>query len=370
MDQNKTFTEREYGLDVFRTISMLFVIMVHIIGHGGLGTAYDSGTAGNIIALFLQTAVYPAVNCFVLISGYLLAGRSFRLSRLLQIWITAVFWSVVIQCAFYVADPSAVSLGKTLFMFLPVLNGRYWFLNAYVVMILASPFMNHLLNTLPRWKIRALLLAAAAVFCIAPVLALNNDVFATQNGYSFPWFLVLYLTGGYIKKYVSRPQKGYPFLIAYLILCLLQLIWIAGIDLIAVDALLAYRNMFMKYTSVLIYGEAICLLLYFRSDRHCRPTMFSKVCGFLSPMVFSVYLIHDHPLIRAEFMSERFAGAAEYPLPLVFISVIVIALVVFMVCILLDCIRHYLFKLLKIPDLTNRCGDWVTEKITALLMRE
>ncbi|MBQ7300527.1 MAG: acyltransferase [Clostridia bacterium] len=370
MSQNQTAQDREYGLDLFRTISMLSVIMVHIIGHGGLGAAYDSGTAGNIIALFLQTAVYPAVNCFVLNSGYLLTGKSFRLSRLLQIWITAVFWSVVIQCAFFIADPSVISLGKILFMFLPVLNGRYWFLNAYIVMTLVSPFLNHLLNTLPRWKIRALLLVSAAVFCIVPVLALNNDVFSTQNGYSFPWFLILYLTGGYIKKYGSRPQKGYPFLIAYLMLCLFQLIWIAGIDLIAVDALLAYRNMFMKYTSVLIYGEAICLLLYFRSNRNPHPMFLSKMCGFLSPMVFSVYLIHDHPLIRAEFMSERFAGAAEYPLPLVFISVIVIALVVFMVCILLDCIRHYLFKLLKIPDLTNRCGDWITEKITALLMRE
>lgn len=365
MNQN-----REYGLDVLRTLSMLFVIMVHIIGHGGLKTAYSFGTIGSAMVTFLQTAAYPAVNCFVLISGYLLADKPFRLSRLLQIWFTAVFWSVLIQCAFYITDPSGISLGKTLFMFLPVLSGRYWFLNAYIVMIFASPFLNYLLNTLPYWKIRVLLLAAFAVFCIAPLLALNNDVFTTQNGYSFPWFLVLYLTGGYIKKYVSRPKKGSSFLIAYFILCLFQLLWIVGIDIFAIDIFLPYKNMFMKYTSVLIFGEAICLFMYFRSVRNCRLTILSKICGYISPLVFSVYLIHDHPLIRAAFMAESFTGVAQYTLPLVFILVIAIALGIFLVCLLLDLLRHYLFKLLKITSLLNHCGDWLTEKISALLMRE
>lgn len=365
MNQN-----REYGLDVLRALSMLFVIMVHILGHGALETAYSSGTVGNIVVTFLQTAVYPAVNCFVLISGYLLTDKPFRLSRLLQIWFTAVFWSVAIQCAFYIVNPSDISFGKTLFMFLPVLNGRYWFLNAYIVMILASPFLNHLLNTLPFWKIRALLLASTTVFCIAPVLALNNDVFVTQNGYSFPWFMVLYLTGGYIKKYISRPKKDYPFLIAYFVFCLFQLLWIVGVDMFGADILFPCKNMFMKYTSVLIYGEAICLLMYFRSERNCRLTVLSRICGYFSPMVFSVYLIHDHPLIRTELMAERFSGAAQYPLPLVFISVIAIAPGIFMVCILLDFFRYHLFKLLKIPTLINRCGDWITDKISALLMRK
>ena len=220
MNQIRFPSEREYGLDIFRTLSMLSVIFIHILGHGGLEAAYISGTIGDLITTFLQIMVYPAVNCFVLLSGYLLSDKSFRFSRVVQIWLNAVFWSIIIQCAFYIANPSSISMGKTLFMFLPILNGRYWFLNAYVVMFLASPFLNCLIQSLTCWKIKALLLISASVFCIAPVLALNNDVFVTQNGYSFPWFLVLYLTGGYIKKFVSRPKKGYPFLLAFLLLCM------------------------------------------------------------------------------------------------------------------------------------------------------
>ena len=63
-------TQRDYGIDLLRIISMLMVPIVHVIGQGGiLGTAvpfsiqYES-------AWMLMSFVLVAVNCFILLNNY------------------------------------------------------------------------------------------------------------------------------------------------------------------------------------------------------------------------------------------------------------------------------------------------------------
>ena len=70
----------------------------------------------------------------------------------------------------------------------------------------------------------------------------------------------------------------------------------------------------------------------------------SKIIGTLSPLVFSVYLIHDHPLFPACFIQGRFAplvnGQARY---LVAKSLFIIS-GVYIGCCVIDFIRSLVFK--------------------------
>lgn len=75
-------TQRDYGIDLLRIISMLMVPIVHVIGQGGiLGTAvpfsiqYES-------AWMLMSFVLVAVNCFILITGYVYYGKETKYYRL------------------------------------------------------------------------------------------------------------------------------------------------------------------------------------------------------------------------------------------------------------------------------------------------
>ena len=64
---------------------------------------------------------------------------------------------------------------------------------------------------MPKWQLRGILLSCLLIFCVAPILALGSDVFKTQNGYGFTWFLALYLWGGYIRMYTPKlSRKLYP----------------------------------------------------------------------------------------------------------------------------------------------------------------
>lgn len=368
--KSATFRERNTGLDLLRCLSMFFVIVLHLFNHGGLGAALETAPVGKAVSTLVQVATYPAVDCFVLLSGYLLCKRSFRLARVTRIWCTVAFWSVVIQCVFYLLGLETVSLGKTVFMFLPVLSGRYWFVNAYIVMLLASPFLNRLLRDLLQWQMRALLLVSTVIFCLAPIPALGNDVFGTQNGFGFPWFCVLYLWGGYINIYSpSTENNNGRYLGFYAMLCLVHTAWIMGVDFASdsIPALMQLRNIFMKYTSVPVFGSAICLLMYFRGVEITPASLIARLCSWLSPLVFSVYLIHDHPLVREHWIQGCFAPLGEL-LPGWAMTVAILAAIgIFAVCIALDWFRDRLFCVLKIPVYSDKISRWLTKKIVVRL---
>ena len=62
--------ERNYGLDLFRFISMLMIVGLHVIGNGGiLDNAQPLTIRGEAVWL-LEIACYCSVNCFALASGY------------------------------------------------------------------------------------------------------------------------------------------------------------------------------------------------------------------------------------------------------------------------------------------------------------
>lgn len=366
-------TEREYGLDLLRSLSMVFVIVLHLIGHGGLGGMYQGHTAAGILVDLANYAVYPAVNCFVLLSGYLLCERPFRLERIIKIWVPAMFWSVIIQCVFFLKNPSSFSMGMAVYMFLPLSNGRYWFLNAYIVMMLFSPALNRILRDMPKWQLRGILLSCLLIFCVAPILALGSDVFKTQNGYGFTWFLALYLWSGYIRMYtpkLSRKQSGCA-LLGYVVFVMGQLLWDQFTGMLSDRIALAGQltGLFLRYTSIPVFGSSICLLLYFRSERFSGSGQLSVLFGRLSPLVFAVYLIHDHPLIRETVIQNLFNDMRGWQWYLTLLYAAGMVVVIFLVCIAAEWLRVKIFRFLHLDKAAENVCRKINDQVIMFLKR-
>lgn len=64
--------KRQANIELLRGLLMLMVVLVHLTGNGILSdTTPLSYTENNwIIANIIDAICYPAVNCFILISGY------------------------------------------------------------------------------------------------------------------------------------------------------------------------------------------------------------------------------------------------------------------------------------------------------------
>ena len=358
--------QRNIGIDILRIVSMFFIIVGHILMQGGALNAYlNSGLQNSYYFLnTIYVMAYCGVNCFALVSGYVGWQNTFKLEKIIKLWSTVVFWSVGISLVLFIYNRDYFSVREAISMFLPLLRGRYWFFNAYFIVFMFSPLLNHLIKTLSQKTYQYFLLAVAFVFCIIPFLALGNDVFRIQNGFEFSWLMVMYLVGGYFSKYPVKIKTPAKCLVAFFGFALLNFLYKYLIELVTSRLLgsPSHGNLFMSYTSPIAVGEAVCLLLYFSNLKIKNKTLVKSV-GLITPAIFSVYIIHVHPLVFWNILKNAFMGLTEYNLFVSFSLVIMIALAILVGCVLMDYIRIFIFKLLKIDTLCSKSGKNITNLI-------
>lgn len=358
--------QRNVGIDILRIVSMFFIIIGHILMQGGVLTAhFNEGLQGGY---YFFNAVYViafcGVNCFALVSGYVGWKNTFRLEKIIKLWANVVFWSVGVSLILFIYNNEFFSVKEAVSMFLPLIRGRYWFFNAYFVVFMFSPLLNQLIRTLTKKTFQYFLLAVGFVFCAVPFLALGNDVFRMQSGFEFSWLMVMYLVGGYFSKYPIKIEKPYKCIVAFLVFVLLNFIYKYLIELVT-NKLLgtpSHGDLFLSYTSPVAVGQAICLLLFF-SNIKVNNKILVKLINFVTPTIFSVYIIHVHPVVFWKILKDAFIGLTEYNLFVSFVLIIAISLAIFIGCIALDYIRIIIFKLLKINKLCDKLGKNITKLI-------
>lgn len=357
-------SNRNMGLDILRALAMFFVICQHLLGQGGLIANAAVGSGTYLVLSFLQILVYCSVNIYGITTGYLLCEKSFRLSRLAKLWLTTVFWSVVVSCCFFLFVPESRSFTEAVSMFLPILRGRYWFFTAYFVVMLVSPVLNLLVRTLNRRQFHLLFAALFLIFGIVPVASLGNDVLRISTGHHFSWMIVLYLIGGYFRMYAPSSKTSFSrWLLGYFLFAGVHLAYKFLVSAVGLPNL---GSLLLTYPSPLILGEAICLFLFCKDAFRniSAGSLADKLIRFSSPGVYSVYIIHVHPLVYwNEGIIGLFRSWDQLGLSAIFGALILTSLAVFTVCVLLDFLRQQLFRATGI----NRIADLWSDKLETLV---
>jgi surface polysaccharide O-acyltransferase-like enzyme len=125
-------TQRDYGIDLLRIISMLMIVTVHVIGQGGILTAAAPFSMQYESAWMLMSFALVSVNCFVLITGYVYYCKQTRYYRLATLWIEVLFYSILVMVLIYFMFPSEFGFENFWKAVIPTFytNGqfsRYWF---------------------------------------------------------------------------------------------------------------------------------------------------------------------------------------------------------------------------------------------------
>lgn len=357
-----TTNNRNLGLDILRALSMFFVICLHILGQGGI-LDHASADSGKFWFLsYFQILFYCAVDIYGITTGYLMCRKNFRLARVTKIWLTTVFWSVVVSCCFFVVVPETRTLEEMVSMFIPILRGRYWFFTAYFVVMLISPVLNAVIKSLNRQQFHLLFAVLFVVFGVIPICSLGNDVMRVYGGSHFTWMSVLYLVGGYLRvhgKDVPAVRKPSIWILAYFLLAGMHLLYKLSITVIGLPN---YGNLMLTNLSPLVLGEAICLFRFFENtcSSIAAESATGKLIRFLSSGVYAVYVIHVHPIIfwNSEIISY-FRYWDTWNTMQVFCAMLLTSLVVFVVCILLDALRQQIFCMMKIDKVVEKISDRV-----------
>ena len=348
--------DRNYSIDLLKCISMVMVIVLHLNQYGLKNAEYDAFGLIGIARMLGQSFCIVGVNVFVLITGYFLCGKSSglkkenlfdRYKRLIPLWIQLETYSIgiyLILCAF---PQSGVKFGvrQLIKQALPLLTNQYWFFTVYVLLILVSPFINHLICQLDRKEYRNMLIVLIAIFSIATSLNTFGDSFGTVYGYSLTWFVVLYIIGGYLRRFdIKNRRYGVWYFVFVLVLFVFRLLMNFG-PLKSIHGILSILS--DTYTSIFVLGASVSLFLAFsKSKKQYRKT--GKLIALVSSLSFAVYLIHEHNLFRDKLWQQLVCLNNYTDRVEVYFIVVIISIVgIYMVGILTELVRTQLFGLIK-----------------------
>ncbi len=335
-------TQRKYGIDFLRIFSMFMVIILHIMGAGGVLDSTEPFTAQYYICLFLKIGCFCAVNCYALISGFVGVNNKFKVYKIVNLWLQVAFYTILITSYFHLFTSYTVSFSDAFF---PVLTNQYWYFTSYFIMFFFTPFFNNVLNNLKEKELKQLGITIIVFLSIIPTI-IQKDIFFTNGGYSFIWLSALYMFGGIINKldiankistFVLYFTSAFSILVSFLFKVFFTKYPNENID----------SSVLMTYISPTILLCAISLLII--SVKTNIKSKFSvSVIKFLSPLSFSVYLIHTNPYVWENIFKNRFVAYAEFsPIKLI-AFVILTALAIFFICAFIDLIRFFIFKVTKI----------------------
>lgn len=340
--------EKNYGIDALRILSMFMVTILHVLTQGGILNASGRFTSQYEVGWLLQTMAFCAVNVYALISGYVWVYAKYRYRNLMELWLQVFFYTVSITILFRFLYPASVSALDWIKAIFPVMFNQYWYFSSYVALFLFIPLLNIVLEKMEKRQLK---------FCIGMILfffsgiqtLFYSDAFGTNDGYSAIWLMILYLVGGYIRKYGQKENgKAGKFLIGYF--AMTGLTWLSKlvIEILTLNVLGEIRagNYLISYKSPTIVLAAVCLLLFFEKIR--VSSFWEKMIRVFSPMAFGVYLIHNHPLIFSYLLKDRFTDYVAFPWLLEILAVLGTAVIINIICYAIDFLRFKLFKWLHI----------------------
>ena len=351
--ETKETSERNYGIEWLRMISMFMVVLLHINGHGGiLGNSQNSNLW--LISNILEALCIIAVNLFALTTGYLYFNKKIKIKNILNLWLEIFFYSVGIAIVFYAFKLETFDLKEFLKFCFPIYSEQYWYFKAYFFLFLLMPLLNIVINKTSKKK----LLSFIFVFFISLMLfCVQGDIINLLGGYSTTWLAFLYLVGGAIGKYKlaikikGKQVRAYVYLLLY--------IFVVALSLLCGYFVMQFRGVsqicITSYISVFNTLGCVFFFLFFINIKF-QP---NKIISFLSKTSFGVYLIHEHAFVRAHCMTNRFMFVLEYNPFVALLIILGSALAIYLACSLVEFARQMLFKLCRV----NKATSWVDKKL-------
>lgn len=340
MNEKEKHMQRNYSIDFVRVLSMFMVFLIHNLGQGGVLQHNVTGPTF-YFGWLLENFGIIAVNLFAMITGYLLVDRDFKFKRIWNVFIQASFWGPLMVLIAYVMGEQ-IGLKSILQGLLPIVMNEYWYVNAYLGVILFSPFINLGLHRMD--KSRATFILGTAVTFASTIGFLGN--WFLSDGYSSMWLIIMYASGAYVKMYI-RPitSKMAGLLIAISIsMAFISLIC----EYVAVRVGIS-PYLFISYVSPFVIIQSLLMFVVCINFQVCQAI--GNVLNKLGNLTFGAYLINDSYFYVL--LKDKLTWVINLN-PFVMVGVVLlITIVMFMVMLSMEYIRQKAFDKFGISKLVD-----------------
>ena len=155
--------KRMANLELLRCAAMMMVVVLHYLGKGGLlaDLTKEHLSGAELTAWLLECFCAVAVNVYMILSGYFLCMSSFKLSRLIQLYLQVWGYSVLfglIGALSGVMVETDFDTHYLLTLLFPVSMEHYWFMTAYVYLYLLLPFVGMAVRRMTKRQLQIALL--------------------------------------------------------------------------------------------------------------------------------------------------------------------------------------------------------------------
>ena len=315
---------------------MCMIIAMHYMTKGmQIDKLSVDNSLHNIVFWIIYAFSLSSVNAYVLISGYFAPDAKWSVTKVVRLWIEVLFYSILVALVMNIFG--AFEIGASGFsvkqqIFMPVTYEHYWFATAYIMLLILSPVLNTAITKLDKKIFGAVLILLIIVFSVIksvdpyliPWDRYGNDVM---------WFVVLYLTAGYIRMYgiffgsvkdrkkdgladlgtdsksmnkdmdpgtkdsVSKRRMGW---IVYIVFSMATFVIAFGLSFAVKNTgRLEYAmDMTYCYNYILIFIASIGLFMAFVNMDTVRIRWVNRIAG----CTFGIYLFHDNIVLRDKWM--------------------------------------------------------------------
>ena len=350
---NEIKNKRESNFELLRIIAILLIITSHFCVHSTNQIYLQAPFTFNIhhLLTLIFTTGCIANNIFILITGYFMVNKKINYKKIISLVLDMEFYSIIIYLVLSITGLiKNISPIKSIFT---IFYGN-WFCIYYIILYLFIPYLNHLLNTLPKETLKKLIITILVLVCIVPTFI---DVWSFSV---HDVFILSYLIGGYIKLYPNKniTQKKIKSILIYTILLLILCITTLYVIGIHFKILPFIKDLPQRYicsnSSIFVIIIAICIFLLFKN----KKIKYNQYINTASTTALGIYLIHDNYLLR-EIIWNKIAPISLYFNKCFFpIYAITKILAVFIICYIIVRVKQIIL---------NKPHNYLTNKIYNLL---
>lgn len=324
---------RNSNLELYRIIFMFLIVVHHYFVNSGLVTLAETDfNAKSVFLHFWGMWGHVGTNCFVLITGYYMCTSSITLKKYLKLFLEVETYNLILYFFFLVIGKEYFSLSHFIYIVMPVHRIETGFVECFLVFYLLIPFINILIRNLNR-RLHAILILICififSVFAKIPGFHVNSNY--------VEWFSVIYLIGSYIRKYPYKEEKTSFWLWNFILSVL-----VAWCSIIFFLYLRSRGGNYPGYT-LLMAAQApfaliisVCAFMLFKG-LNIKQSRFINIVGGCT---FGVLIIHANSEIMCEWLwHDVFRNTDFYSTSLIYLHAIIVPIIVFVVCSLIEYIR-------------------------------
>lgn len=196
---------RQSNFELLRIICAISVLVYHFF-NTSVNLVLFSESQRLFSYAFFYSGGRIAVNIFVMISSYFLIESSFNIKRIVNTWMTILFYTVGISFLLLIIGEWYGGSFGLVRAFMPFSGGILWYYQPYIVLLFIFPLLNIIIKKITQKQLKHLILLLLFMYVVLGTIPKLN-VFYNNLG----WFMVIYLIIGYIRVY--NVNFNYLFLI-------------------------------------------------------------------------------------------------------------------------------------------------------------